>query len=88
MRAGTWLYDAMVECRVEVWRRSWKPGTGDYEDPPELADDQVGEWYEIQYEPAGGGRMGQAGGGYYATLDEALEEVRVATHGTIRWDPI
>ncbi len=88
MRTGTWLYDGIAESRVEIWRRSRKPGSGDYEDPPEAADDQVGEWYEVQFEPAGGGRIGQAGGGYYPTLEEALERVRLLTHGTIRWSPL
>ncbi len=84
-RRGIWLYDGHVECRVEIWRRDERPGTGDYEDPPELADDQPGEWYEVQYEPAGGGRMGQAGGGYYPTLAAAVDAVLAATHGTVRW---
>src|SRR5258706_9746745 len=67
-RRGIWLYDGHIECRVEIWQRDERPGTGDYEDPPELADDQPGECYEVLYEPAGGGRMGQAGGGDFLTL--------------------
>jgi|ERR1044071_980774 hypothetical protein len=78
VRAGTWLYDGTVRCGVEIWRRSLRPGTGDYEDPPDVQDDQEGEWYEILYEPAGGG--------FYDSLKAALEAVHEATHGTIRWD--
>lgn len=83
---GTWLYDGRVECRVEVWRRSLRPGTGDHEDSPEFRDDQTGEWYEIQFAPAGEGRMGQTGGGYHSTLDGAREYVRTLTNGTIQWE--
>src|SRR5258706_51305 len=78
-RRGIWLYDGHIECRVEIWQRDERPGTGDYEDPPELADDQPGECYEVLYEPAGGGRMGQAGGGYYPTLTAAVDAVHAAT---------
>jgi hypothetical protein len=84
--SGTWLYDGTVECGVEVWRRNWRPGTGDYEDPPEIRDDLEGEWYEVVFSPTGGGRMGQARGGYHPTLEVAREHVRTLTDGTFRWE--
>ena len=83
--AGMWFYDGRVECGVEIWRRCLRPGTGDHEDPPEFRDDQPGEWYEVQFAPAGGGRMGQAGGGYHSTLEAAREHVWRLTNGTVRW---
>jgi hypothetical protein len=88
VRRGTWLYDNSVRSRVEVWRRTRRPGTGDHEDPAELANDQPGEWYEVLFAPAGGGTLGQAGGGYYPTLAEALERVRIVTNGTVRWGDV
>ena len=84
--AETWFYDGRVECGVEIWRRGLRPGTGDHEDPPEFRDDQPGEWYEVQFAPAGGGRMGQAGSGYHSTLEAAREHVRTLTNGTVHWE--
>jgi hypothetical protein len=86
VQSGTWYYDGTIPLRVEIWRRNVRPGTGDYEGTPEIENDLVGEWYEVQYSPAGGGRMGQAGGGFYAALQEAMETVRAKTNGTIHWD--
>ena len=69
-----------------------RPGTGDYEDDPEFADDQPGNWYAVQYAPAGvqspAGAGGSANGGYFSTLEAAVESVRTGTHGTIQWDPL
>src|SRR5258708_419736 len=81
-RRGIWLYDGHIECRVEIWQRDERPGTGDYEDPPELADDQPGECYEVLYEPAGGGRMGQAGGGDFPKPTAAVRARNPPNPGT------
>src|SRR5258705_11997414 len=83
-RRGIWLYDGHIECRVEIWQRDERPGTGDYEDPPELADDQPGECYEVLYEPAGGGRMGQGGGGHFSTLPPPPHAPHASTHAHAR----
>ena len=86
VRCGSWLYDGEIESRVEIWCRDERPGSGDDEDEPEIANDQPGEWYEVQYAPMSGARMGQAGGGFYPTLADAVEAVHHATNGTVRWD--
>ena len=88
LRTGVWLYNGTVPCRVEIWRRNLKPGTGDYQDPPEISDEQVGEWYAVEYAAAGEDRVGQAGGGFFSTLDAALESVRASTNGAIQWDAL
>ncbi len=84
---GTWTYEGSVECRVEIWRTNLRPGSKDPDDPPEFRDDQPGEWYEVLFEPAGGGRIGQAGGGWHETLELACTHVRLVTHGTVVWRP-
>ncbi len=87
IRTGTWLYDDTVPSRVEIWLRPVRYGSGDYEDPPEFADDQYGHFYEVYYHPPGnigGGRP--YGGGSHTDLPSAIESVEKATHGTIRWD--
>ena len=87
LRTGTWLYDGTVPSRVEVWLRPVKYGTGDYEDPPEIEDDQYGKFYEVYFHPPGnigGGRP--FGGGHYTDLQSALDDVEKDTQGTIKWD--
>jgi hypothetical protein len=85
VRSGTWLYDDTVSCRVDIWRRSFRPGTGDPYEEAAWREDQPGEWYEIQYySPIEPGRV-TTGGGYYPDLTAAVDAVRVATHGTVRW---
>jgi len=88
IRTGTWLYDNTVPSRVEIWLRPVKYGTGDYEDPPEIQDDQYGGFYEIYYHPPGdiGGGGGPSGGGCHTDLASALAEVEKDTHGTVRWE--
>jgi len=84
VRSGIWLYDGTVRSRVEIWRRSMRPGTGDYEDEAEWRDDQPGEWYEVVYEAAGGGATG--GGAFYYNVESAMPGVAEQTHGTIQWN--
>jgi hypothetical protein len=87
VRTGTWLYDDTVASRVEIWLRPVKYGSGDYEDPPDVQDDQDGEFYEIYYHPPGqigGGRP--FGGGTHTDLRSAMDEVEKDTRGTVRWD--
>ena len=84
---GTWFYDGTVPSRVEIWRRGFKPGSGDYEDPPEYGEDQYGEFYEVFYHPPGsGGTAKPAGFGSYPDLSSARASVEADTNGTIRWD--
>ena len=84
VKAGEWLYDGTVPCRVEVWSRASRPGTGDNEDDPDVRNDQRGQWYEIQYHVAGGGRP-PAGGGYFTDLLGAVAAVEAASNHTVRW---
>jgi hypothetical protein len=87
VRDGFWLYDGTVPSGVEVWRRGFRPGTGDEEDDPEYRDDQIGEWYEVVYQQPGRvGGSAAGGAGYYRDLPSALEAVRVATRNTVHWN--
>jgi hypothetical protein len=85
--SGTWLYDNGIPCRVEIWQRTMRPGSGDHEDPPEVENDLEGEWYEVKFVPSVDGQMGEADGGYYATIQQAIDIIRVRTNYSIRWDP-
>ena len=86
VQIGTWLYNGTVASRVEVWRRGVRPGTGDYEDDPEIRDDHVGKWYEVVYHsPGQSDAKPVAGGGFYRDLRSAIDSVTSATRNTVRW---
>lgn len=53
VREGFMLYDGRVRCPVRVVRTRMRPGSGDYEDEPELANDQPGIWFRIDLTAAG-----------------------------------
>jgi hypothetical protein len=50
MKVGEWLYDGMVPCEVVITREDIFPGSGDYEDPPEIANDRNIQCVQIWYE--------------------------------------
>jgi len=84
VRAGIWLYDGTVPCRVEIWQRSSRPGTGDEEDEGVWREDQPGEWFEVVYHVPG--NDSSAGGGFYDSLESALDEVSDKTQESVKWD--
>jgi hypothetical protein len=85
VRIGTWLYDHAVPCAVRIMRRPFRPGSGDYEDPAEIREDQPGACFEIEYfSPTEPDRI-LAGGRYFADLEAAVAAVSAATQGTVRW---
>lgn len=49
VKTGTFLYDDTILCDVRIVYSTFLPGSGDWEDPPELADDQVGEFFYVQW---------------------------------------
>lgn len=83
---GTYSF-AGTECDVRIVFSPVRYGTGDYEDPPEIANDTNAHTYYVQYgsvtEP---GRF-NAGGGSYDSLSEALSATEAAPEigHTIRW---
>jgi hypothetical protein len=82
---GTWLYAGETPCRIAIVRRGTWYGTGDHEDPPEIADDQGVETFEVLYTPAGDPSRFSAGGGQCRTLKEARESAEAACGPTVRW---
>ena len=84
VREGHWLCTPeLLRTRVWIRRSPVSYGSGDYEDPPEVANDRDVECYYIEWEAAGGGAWG--GGGAFETLVEAEEEVANASGNTIVW---
>jgi len=83
---GTWLYAGSTPCRITIVRRDVRYGTGDHEDPPEIADDQSVETFEVLYASPGDPDRVSAGGGQYASVAAARAAAEAACGPTVRWD--
>jgi hypothetical protein len=87
VKTGTFLYDGTVTCDVRIVRRMIRAGSGDWEDPPELANDLHGEFYVVQYgsTTARGHFNAQSGGG--TSMQEAIAsaEAMPGIGRTIQW---
>lgn len=82
---GTWLYDAAAPCRIAIVRRDTWYGSGDHEDPPDVAEDQELETFEVLYTAAGEPTRFSGGGGQFRTLEEARAAAEGACGATVRW---
>lgn len=87
VKTGTFLYDGTVLCDVRIVRSVLCPGSGDWEDPPELADDQYGEFFYVQYGSTTARGVFNAQGGGGTTVQEAITvaESMPGIGKTIRW---
>jgi hypothetical protein len=82
---GTWIYDESILCNVRIIKSNIFYGSGDYEDPPEIRDDEEIECFYIEFES-----MTQKGNfcssrGGYLTLSEAISEAERVTNQKINW---
>ena len=67
--SGTWLYDDLIKREVHIVKSNFKAGSGDYEDEPDLSEDQYGEFYGVRI---GEYRLADSfQGGAYNSLEEA-----------------
>src|SRR5947207_397479 len=46
---GTFLYDDMVECDLQIVFSPTRFGSGDYEDPPEIRDDSQRDTFYLRF---------------------------------------
>jgi hypothetical protein len=87
VKTGTFLYDGQITCDVRIVRGPIFYGSGDYEDPLEIADDHEREIFCVQYGSPTKRGCYNAGGGSYPTLSDAIDAVE-ATPGlgcTVKW---
>ncbi len=82
---GMWLYAGVVSRQIVVLREELLPGSADYEDPPEITDDQLITCYAVWFETAPG--VFSAGAGSFEALSEAVAEVERLTSGAVSWLP-
>jgi hypothetical protein len=87
VQAGTFLYDDQVVCDLRIVLSPVRYGSGDYEDPPEMADDVNQDTFYIQYGSTTARGVFNASGGGFPTLSAAVAHVEsVPGFGsTVRW---
>ena len=85
VRSGKFAYDGKLVGTVFVYKTSRRPGSGDHEDEPEWRDDQCGTFYEIRYELQSAALTSRAGGGWHASLSEAIAHVEKSVE-KVFWD--
>jgi len=85
VKEGVAVYDGTVQYGIKIVLSSVWPGSGDYEDPPDIRDDREVECYYAWHESPAEPRRFSSGAGPSATLLEAIEMVERATNGTVRW---
>jgi hypothetical protein len=81
---GSWLYGT-IRLGIFVIRRQVRYGSGDNEDPPDIADDRNVETYVVRYEIAGSGG-GYTGGGQYLSLTEAKRDAEQICGASVTWE--
>jgi hypothetical protein len=87
VKNGTFLYDGTVTCDVRIILSQVRHGSGDLEDPPELADDKEGEFFYVQYGSTTERGHFNASGGGGATMEEAIAVAESASGigKTVQW---
>jgi hypothetical protein len=81
VKAGSFLYDDSVVCDVQIRHSPVRYGSGDYEDPPELAEDQQIDCFNVYYGSTTERGQFSAGGGSFESLEEAVRHVEQTVHG-------
>jgi hypothetical protein len=72
VKTGTFLYDATVLCDVRIVYSTFSPGSGDWEEPPELANDQIGDFFFVQWGSTTARGVFNAGSSGGNSIDEAI----------------
>ena len=78
-----WLHDGTVPIRIRVHSSPMYYGTGDYEDPSDIAEERPGDFYILTHEVAGSpGKFDMTRN--LASIDDVLETVERKFPGA-RW---
>jgi len=87
VKQGTFLYDELVECDIRIIFSKIHYGTGDYEDPPEIANDLVQDTFYLQYGSTTQRGVYNAGGGGFPSIEAAIKyaESAAGIGHTIKW---
>jgi len=72
IKRGIWLYDNQIPATVIIFKTNYKPGSGDYEDPPEIGNDQWGVFYRIDHTSTVNPNVFTGGYGELESLEETI----------------
>jgi hypothetical protein len=67
--SGTWTYAGCIDKEVHIIKSNIKYGSGDYEDPLEIREDQYGLFYGVRIGPYPNNKS--LFGGDYFTIEDA-----------------
>lgn len=82
VKTGHFLYDGRVRCPIRIVQTVLRPGSGDYEDDPDIAVDQPGTWFRIDMTAAGSPEFWASSINGFATLEAAMAHL----DATVTWD--
>ena len=87
VNTGTFLYATSVECDIRVIRSSVRYGSGDQDDPPEVANDIEVESYYVEYGSTTQRGVFSAGSTAFSSLQEAIlgAAEQLGPHRTVHW---
>lgn len=87
VKKGTYIYDSSVECDLCIIYSHIRYGSGDYEDPSDIADDIEVDTYYLYFGSTTERGKFNAGGGGYPSLSEAMVAAENAPGigRTVRW---
>ena len=83
VKTGICIYSGNVTYQVRIVKWHILYGTGDYEDPPEIADDREIECYYVWYENLINKGVYNRGGGSFLSVAEAIFAVEQT--GSVEW---
>jgi hypothetical protein len=87
IKRGTWLYAGSIPREVRIVKHHTLYGTGDYEDSPEIAEDQNVECFYILYRTSVDEPQ-WVGGGAALTLLEAVTQAEATLGSGLRWNDV
>jgi len=83
-KRGTFVYAGDILCDIRIVHGHTRHGSGDRQDPPEIASDRAADSFEVEYGSTTQRVVFIARSGAFDTLDEAM---RHAAHSVadVRW---
>ena len=84
VKTGTYLYAGEVVCDLQVVYSAVRYGSGDSEDPADVANDQSRASYYLEYGSTTERGAFSAGGGGFDSLEQAMQHAEKMVQG-VRW---
>ncbi|MBL8519261.1 MAG: hypothetical protein JNK75_01195 [Betaproteobacteria bacterium] len=82
---GTWLYAGSVPCEVRIVQHDILYGTGDYQDPPHIANDREVECFYVLFQTPTG-EPSWVGGGVALSVNDAVALAESKLAGGVNWN--